>query len=104
MAQVGDEALKAMQHALATASLAAAARLAADEAAADPLEAASLRSAGGPGASALLQVPTLPCHRLTNAQLGIALRCRLNLDLPGCAGPGRLCQHRPPDGRTAASR
>ena len=69
------------------ATLAAAARLAADEAAADPPAAASLRSAGGQGASALLQVPTLPCHRLTTAQLDIALRFRLILDLPGCAGP-----------------
>eukprot|EP00959_Pyramimonas_sp_CCMP1952_P105402 2203554-Pyramimonas_sp.AAC.1 len=72
---------------MAAASLAAAACFAANETTADPLAAASLRSAGGPGASALLQVPSLPCHRPANAQLGIALRFRPNVDLPGCAGP-----------------
>ena len=92
---VGDDAIVASQHMLASAPLAAAALRVSEEAAADPHTAAAMRSAGGPGASGWLQVLVEPSHHMTDAQCIIALRARLHMDLPQCSG---RCQHQRPDG------
>ena len=92
---IGDENLKATQHLLAMAPQAAAAQTVLDALAADQLGAAACRSAAGTGASSWLHEPTAPNHHLTDPQLCIALRTRLNLDLPSCTG---RCQHRRQDG------
>ena len=74
---------------------AAAAQTVLDALAADQLGAAACRSAAGTGASSWLHEPTAPNHHLMDPQLCIALRTRLNLDLPSCTG---RCQHRRQDG------
>ena len=56
---------------------------------------AAMRSSGGPGAAAWLQPPCKPHHHLSNRQLGIAIKTRLDMDIPGCCG---VCKHRRPDG------
>ena len=60
-------------------------------------ERAAMRSSGGKGAAAWLQCPCRPGHHLNNRQFGIAIRTRLDMDIPGCTG---FCKHRHADGST----
>ena len=56
---------------------------------------AALRSSGGPGSAGWLQPPSAAPHYLSNPCFRIALRTRLDLDIPCQTG---TCQHRRPDG------
>ena len=92
---VGDAGLKASQHLLAEAPQAAAIQTVLEDLAVNQPGAAACRSAAGTGASSWLHEPTAPQHHLSDPQFCVALRTRLHLDLPSCAG---TCRHRRQDG------
>ncbi len=91
-AVVGDTDISASQRTLASAPLAAAAvKVRAIIATTGRFAQAAFRSAGGPGSAGWLLPPSLAPHFLSNPAFRIALRTRLDLDIPCQVG---LCQHR----------
>ena len=90
---LGDEGVPSSQRELKAERLRQAAG--AILASAHPTSAASIFSAGGVGAGAWLGLPHAPGHFLSDAQCRVAVRTRLNLDIPGHAG---TCAHRRRDG------
>ena len=90
-----DPELAITQRSLASAPLAAAAKLVMEATVGDLPFAASVRSAGGPGAGSWMLAPARPCHRMLDAQLAIALRVRLGMAMPMMTG---TCRHRRPNG------
>ena len=93
---VGDADTSASQRMLASAPLAAAAdSVRTSVAIVGKAASAALRSSGGPGSAGWLQPPSAAPHYLSNPCFRIALRTRLDLDIPCQTG---TCQHRRPDG------
>ena len=94
-AQLGNTELRASQHQLASAPLAAARNTVLSEFESNPTASAILRSSSGPGAATWLFPPTEASHHQTDAQFAVSIRHRLGFPIPGCQGS---CQHRRPNG------
>ncbi len=89
---VGDPDISASQRTLASAPLAAAAvKTRALVATTGRAAQAAFRSAGGPGSAGWLLPPSLAPHFLSDPCFRIAVRTRLDLDIPCQVG---VCQHR----------